>query len=130
MCKLIEGSDVVRRDEIAVISTQLAPPGALKIFIFYRKPPSVASDENRTKPTTLPLRWLLYSLKNINLQWRSVVVGDIEAQSNIHSTNIVPGTYSPGSYAIFFMAGYQYKDLVLKVRGLRHVKFKTVFRVS
>ena len=41
-----------------------------------------------------------------------VVAADVEAQSNMRSTNIVPGTYS---LAIFGRTEYQYKDLVLKV---------------
>ena len=52
----------------------------------------------------------------INNQGRSVVVVDVEAQSKIHSINIVTWAYSPGNYLLdFSITGYQYKDFVLKV---------------
>ena len=45
-----------------------------------------------------------------------MIVVDVEAQSKIHSINIVTWAYSPGKYlSDFSITGYQYKDFVLKV---------------
>ena len=51
MCNLIEGSEVVHRDEATVISTQTRAAGRTGDF-HNRKTSSAANDENPTKPTT------------------------------------------------------------------------------